>query len=37
MDFHQLLDQNLICPVFVADPTLCVFAQISYFKSRDLS
>ena len=35
MDFHQVIYP--ICSVFVAAPTLCVLARISYFKSRDLS
>ena len=35
MDFHQV--KYPICSVFVAAPTLCVHAQISYFKSRGLS
>ena len=35
MDFHQVIYP--ICSVFVAAPTLCVLARISYFKSRDVS
>ena len=34
MDFHQVIYP--ICSVFVAAPTLCVLARISYFKSRGL-
>ena len=31
MDFHQVIYP--VCSVFVAAPTLCVLARISYFKS----
>ena len=38
MDFHQVIYPiSAINSVFVAAPTICVLARISYFKSRDLS